>query len=115
MAGAVVSRILADGWVIAPPIAKWGDPAGMTPPSDMTPADAEDDLRQCVCFALKLFRQKPPRSRKPGEWESYHCRLAETVVRAILASNWKLAGRTLQKLPPGDWPSAFPPKTPDGD
>jgi hypothetical protein len=81
----------------------------------MTQPDAHDDLRQCVCFALKLFRQRPPRSRKPAEWEHYHRRLAEATVKGIVASNWKLVGRTLQKLPPIGWPSAFPPKAPGGD
>jgi hypothetical protein len=101
MARAVLAAILADGWAILPPITKSRDPIGMTQPSDMTPADAEDDLRGCINFALKLFRFKPPRSRKQADWERYHRSLAEETVRRILMSNWELiAERTLRKIPP---------------
>ena len=73
----------------------------MTQPSDMTPADAEEDLRGCINFALKMFRFKPPRSRRAEAWARYHRWLAEEAVRKILMSNWELiAERTLRKIPP---------------
>ena len=100
MARAMLARIKADGWGIASPACLGRDPVGLTRPSDMTQAKAEEDLRRCLHIALMMFRHKPPRSRKPEDWERFFRWLAESIVGSLLRSNWELAERTLQKLPP---------------
>jgi hypothetical protein len=115
MALAVLARIKADGWSILPPRCKSLDPAGLSEPSDMTQATAEDDLRSSIRFAMQTFRHKPPRSRHLDEWERFYSWVALEVVRQIRATGWELSERALQKLPGIGGPSAFPPKTSEGD
>ena len=100
MARALLARIKADGWGIALPACLSRDPGGLTKPSDMTQAKAEEDLQQCLRIALIMFRHKPPQSRKQEDWDRYFGWAAESVVRSLRRSNWELAERTLQKLPP---------------
>ena len=96
--GAILARIASAGWAILPPGARWRGDSG---PSDMTPAEAAEDLRLCVRFALTAYPARPPRTHDFCVTERYHAAVAKAVVGKILQSNWDLqGGLKLQKQPP---------------
>ena len=118
MVQAVMDRIKAAGWLFAPPSTRWRDDGDSAPRASLaTPAELEDDLRLCVCFALTQYPHKPPRTRDSAVTERYHSAVATAVVKQISllelaagpdaaedpASKMALNTSTLKRRPADPW------------
>jgi hypothetical protein len=81
----------------------------------MTPDDLEQELQDCVRFALTQYRHKPPRTRDTSLTDAYYNSVASAIVRQIKLSGWDIrAPHVLEKRAPKPTHS-FPPYKTKGD